>query len=224
MKIKTRSCAVPGCILRFDVKRHFFRFPKEDDRWLQWVRACGRLDLESKGPKYSYENVRLCHLHFEKKWYKINKMNARLHPDAVPTIFFEPHFKQQDNPNEITQIEVEENVSKEKEELHRNICAQVAIKVEEKNNNAETSEVILPTCHSAANNLEIEIIKPGTSAEKSENMMTRTKKLLDDSLIKRKLYRRIKILEAQNKKLCQTVRRLRMKEKIYKTIYKIILK
>ncbi|XP_076757229.1 52 kDa repressor of the inhibitor of the protein kinase-like [Xylocopa sonorina] len=220
------SCAVPECTQTFDMERHFFRFPKEHDRWVQWVRACGRFDLEPKGPKYSYENVRLCHLHFQRKWYRINKIRARLHPDAVPTIFFGPHFKQDFY---ITK----KNVSTEKEELHRNICTEVIIKdEEEENSNAETSEIILPTCHSTTNNLKIEIMKPyvytftnvGTSAEEPGNVTTRTKKLLDDSPKKRKLYQRIKKLKAQNRKLRETIRRLRMKEKIYKIIYKIILK
>lgn len=56
-------------------------------RWLQWVQACGRLDLKPKGPKYSNENCRLCHLHFEEKLYNINKIRAHLHPDAIPTKF-----------------------------------------------------------------------------------------------------------------------------------------
>ncbi|XP_018372390.1 PREDICTED: 52 kDa repressor of the inhibitor of the protein kinase-like [Trachymyrmex cornetzi] len=83
------KCAVPACTKKFNVEeRHFFRFPKEHERWLQWIRACGRLDLEPKGPEYAYHNCRLCHLHFEEKWYKINKMRTRLHPDAISTIFF----------------------------------------------------------------------------------------------------------------------------------------
>ncbi|XP_071630076.1 uncharacterized protein [Temnothorax longispinosus] len=40
------------------------------------------------GPEYGHRNYRLCHLHFEKKWYKIGQKRASLHPDAVPTIFF----------------------------------------------------------------------------------------------------------------------------------------
>ncbi|XP_018314270.1 52 kDa repressor of the inhibitor of the protein kinase-like [Mycetomoellerius zeteki] len=88
-KSKNVWCAVPECTKKFDLEdRYFFRFPKEHERWLQWVRACGRLDLEPKGPEYAYQNCRLCHLHFEEKWYKINKMRTRLHPDAIPTIFF----------------------------------------------------------------------------------------------------------------------------------------
>lgn len=57
-------------------------------RWSQWIHACGRLDLEVMGPEYAHRNYRLCHLHFEEKWYKIGKNRAFLYPDAVPTIFF----------------------------------------------------------------------------------------------------------------------------------------
>lgn len=44
-------------------------------------------DLEPKGPEYASQNCRLCHLHFEEKWYNVNKIRACLHPDAVPTKF-----------------------------------------------------------------------------------------------------------------------------------------
>ncbi|XP_039312867.1 52 kDa repressor of the inhibitor of the protein kinase isoform X1 [Solenopsis invicta] len=80
-------CVVKECNNTTE-KRHFFLFPKEYDRWLQWIRACGRYDLEVMGPEYAHRNYRLCHLHFEEKWYKIGKSRANLHPDAIPTIFF----------------------------------------------------------------------------------------------------------------------------------------
>jgi len=57
-------------------------------RWMQWIRASERFDLEVMGPEYAHRNYRLCHLHFEEKWYKIGKNRAQLHPDAIPTIFF----------------------------------------------------------------------------------------------------------------------------------------
>lgn len=60
-------------------------------RWLQWIQACKRMDLTSKGPNYAYQNCKLCHLHFEDKWL-IKKTITRLHPDAIPTIFFGPAF------------------------------------------------------------------------------------------------------------------------------------
>jgi len=56
------------------------------------VKACGRLDLEPKGPQYASKNCYLCH--FEEKWYKINNIRARLHPDAIPTKFCKPSLNQ----------------------------------------------------------------------------------------------------------------------------------
>ncbi|KYM98501.1 PREDICTED: 52 kDa repressor of the inhibitor of the protein kinase-like [Cyphomyrmex costatus] len=78
-------CVVKDCNKNIVEKRHFFRFPKEHDRWLQWIRACERLDLEASGAEYAHRIYRLCHLHFEEKWYNISKSRAILHPDAVPT-------------------------------------------------------------------------------------------------------------------------------------------
>lgn len=66
-----------------------FLFPKEHDRWLSWVQACGRLDLIPKGPEYAHRNCRLCHIHFEEKDYK-TKGRARLNPDTIPR-FFKPN-------------------------------------------------------------------------------------------------------------------------------------
>ncbi|EZA48336.1 52 kDa repressor of the inhibitor of the protein kinase [Ooceraea biroi] len=86
-----RWCSVPGCMGAKDEKRHFFRFPKENDRWLQWIEACKRTDLITKGPNYAYRNCRVCHLHFEEKWLR-RKTCIRLHPDAIPSIFFGPAF------------------------------------------------------------------------------------------------------------------------------------
>ncbi|XP_025264165.1 52 kDa repressor of the inhibitor of the protein kinase-like [Camponotus floridanus] len=96
MDKKTKQwCAVPGCMSFINLeKRHFFRFPKEYDRWLKWIDASKRMDLKLKGPKYAYQNCTLCHLHFEDKWL-IKKAVIRLHPDAVPTIFFGPAFQKE---------------------------------------------------------------------------------------------------------------------------------
>jgi len=59
-------------------------------RWLEWIKASKRLDLELKGPNYVYQNCTLCHLHFEEKWLRRTTV-IRLYPDA-PTIFFGPAF------------------------------------------------------------------------------------------------------------------------------------
>lgn len=83
-----RRCMVKECDEKNTGKKHFFRFPKEHDRWLQWLRACDRLDVERLGAEYAHHKFRLCHIHFEEKWYKINKIKASIHPDATPTIFF----------------------------------------------------------------------------------------------------------------------------------------
>ncbi|KYQ50743.1 hypothetical protein ALC60_10168, partial [Trachymyrmex zeteki] len=101
-----------------------------------------RLNLEPKDPEYAYQNCRLCHLHFEEKWYKINKMRTRLHPDAIPTIFFGPDYGK------------------------------------------------------------------STSNDTKQDM-----KSSEDSPRKKKLHLKIVKLKAQNKTLCETIRRLRLKEK-----------
>ncbi|XP_077282097.1 uncharacterized protein LOC143908345 isoform X2 [Temnothorax americanus] len=206
--IRKPSCAVPECVKKFiDVQRHFFKFPKEQDRWLQWVRACRRLDLEPKGPEYAHQNCRLCHLHFENKWYKINKVRARLHPDAVPTIFFGPGFQQQDNtaPEQTTQ-QNEENVVKEK--VDRNTCAEATVaemQVQEDNSKAETSQTIVPIIVS-----DVEITQPSTSTIKKPAVTTKSS---DDSPRKRKLREKFQKLKAQNKVMRETIRRLRMENK-----------
>ncbi|XP_036141280.1 52 kDa repressor of the inhibitor of the protein kinase-like [Monomorium pharaonis] len=83
-----KKCSIRGCPGNLKLeRRHVFRFPKEHDRWLQWIRSSGRLDLEEKGPEYSSRNCRLCSLHFEEKWFKISNRRILLHSDAVPTRF-----------------------------------------------------------------------------------------------------------------------------------------
>ncbi|KYM97654.1 52 kDa repressor of the inhibitor of the protein kinase [Cyphomyrmex costatus] len=191
MNTKNVWCAVPECTKRFILKeRYFFRFPKEREKWLQWVRACGRLDLEPKGPEYAYQNCRLCHLHFEEKWYKKNIMRARLHPDAVPTIFFGPSYKDNMESVETRQKHVQKHIK-------------IEVKAET-NDNAESAKSLLIT----DNNVDAEIVKPSTSKDKKEDM-----KLSESSPKKNKLRLKIAKLKAQNKTLRETIRRLRLKKK-----------
>lgn len=205
MNVKKKpSCAVPECTQKFDVHRYFFRFPKEHERWLLWVQACGRLDLEPKGPEYAYENCRLCHLHFEEKWYNINKIRARLHPDAVPTIFFGPNFKQQDNTNEMAQNKNEEE-SVLNEKIDRNYERIEGIEqIQEVNSNTTSDQIIL----SIVDNVT-DIIKPSTS--------TRRSTIKSESPRKMKMQLKIKKLKAQNKTLRETIRRLRTEKKKHNT-------
>lgn len=84
-------------------KRHFFTFPKEYDRWLQWIQASKRMDLQSKGPQYANRNCVMCHFHFEEKWLKKTTV-LRLHPDAIPTIFFGPAFDKENIHTEMESV------------------------------------------------------------------------------------------------------------------------
>ncbi|XP_071578170.1 52 kDa repressor of the inhibitor of the protein kinase-like, partial [Temnothorax nylanderi] len=115
----THWCAAPNCMLAVNLeKRHYFRFPKEHQRWLAWVQACGRQDLIPLGPEYAYRNCRLCHHHFEEKWYTI-KARARLHPNAIPTKFF---MSDLNNSNEVSNlISEEKDAENQQEEINRDL-------------------------------------------------------------------------------------------------------
>ncbi|RLU19821.1 hypothetical protein DMN91_008380 [Ooceraea biroi] len=80
--------------------------------WLQWIRAANRLDLEQKGPHYAYNNCTLCHLHFEEKWFR-RKTTLRLHPDAVPTLFF--GFENTEAEVEILEVEIQAEAEMQRE-------------------------------------------------------------------------------------------------------------
>ncbi|XP_029164224.1 52 kDa repressor of the inhibitor of the protein kinase-like [Nylanderia fulva] len=179
-------CAVPECTRRFE--------DDLEDRWLQWIQACGRLDLEPKGPEYANRNCKLCHLHFEKKWYNINKIRARLHPDAIPTIFFGPDCQKN--------IDGETNKSSEEKDEYANEMEGEMTNGEETNGNMECEEP-LPI---VANNVDAEIVKPSTSKEAAT-------KSSEDSPRKKKLRMKLAQYKVQNKALREKVRRLCLREK-----------
>ncbi|XP_071573677.1 uncharacterized protein [Temnothorax nylanderi] len=162
-------------------KRHFFLFPKEHDRWLQWIHACGRLDLQVMGPEYGHRNYRLCHLHFEEKWYKIGQKRASLHPDAVPTIFF---GRENDKEDEAV-IEVVEQQ-------------------EETNSSIQTSNATLSMDRDA------EIAKPSTSSSCKRSRSMCSAAVKETSRQKKWRERHLK-LKADNKMLRERLRRLRKK-------------
>ncbi|KYN36538.1 hypothetical protein ALC56_09109, partial [Trachymyrmex septentrionalis] len=155
----------------------------------QWIRACGRLGLEPKGPEYAYQNCRLCHLHFEEKLYKINKMRVRLHPDAIPTIFFVSKCGKENT------IDMDKKYCQHLDEDEDQV---------ETNNYKESAE-ILPII---VDNVDAEIVKLSTSKNTKQNM-----KSSEDSPRKKKLRLKLAKLKAQNKTLRKTIRRLRLKEK-----------
>ncbi|KAL0120526.1 hypothetical protein PUN28_008330 [Cardiocondyla obscurior] len=87
----TRWCSAPGCMMNIKImKRHFFRFPKERDRWLDWIKACDRMDLMVFGPEYANLFYRLCHLHFRVEMFRNIEGKIYLSKEAVPSIFLKP--------------------------------------------------------------------------------------------------------------------------------------
>ncbi|XP_074037854.1 uncharacterized protein isoform X1 [Leptinotarsa decemlineata] len=78
------KCRAVGCCnLQGDVDIHFFRFPLDEKRCTQWKQfvEC----VVDVPPEKCYKNMRLCHLHFDEKYFKSTKKN-RLNKDAIPTI------------------------------------------------------------------------------------------------------------------------------------------
>ncbi|KAM0735852.1 52 kDa repressor of the inhibitor of the protein kinase [Formica fusca] len=199
---KNLYCAVSDCNQKNEnlEKRHFFKFPKEHDRWLQWVRACGRLDLEPKGPEYFSQNCRLCHLHFEEKWYNVNKIRARLHPDAIPTRFSGPTF---DKNNAAVSNMEEDNAGKTQiasTEIHA--AVEVENKMEQQKKHKDEEQII-----------EADTQQGKRNGSTSSNPVTMSIQSTENSPRKRKLRMKIIKLKAQNKTLRETVRRLRMEKK-----------
>ncbi|GAB1864094.1 P52K kinase [Camponotus japonicus] len=204
-----RWCAVPECTQRFDnMKKHLFRFSKDHDRWLQWIQACGRLDLQSKGPAYAYNNCYLCHLHFEERWYNVNKVRARLHPDAVPTRFFEPDFNIR---NTVTTSQSEDNIyiahtnnkKEEEEEIEMDNQQQQEI-------NKNTDDTVVQINNNKSVQTIEQPIQEGNDNRKVSSNISNTSHISsDNSPRKKKLRAKILKLQAQNKTLRETIRRLR---------------
>ncbi|XP_077271272.1 uncharacterized protein LOC143902338 isoform X1 [Temnothorax americanus] len=183
-------CVAKECNNNSTEKRHFFLFPKEHDRWLQWIHASGRLDLQVMGPEYGHRNYRLCHLHFEEKWYKIGQKRASLHPDAVPTIFFG-----RDNTLVIT---ASEEHTQERNDKEDEAVIEVVEQQEETNSSIQTSNATLAMDRNA------KIAKPSTSSSMCSAAVKET------SRQKKWREQRLK-LKAENKMLRERLRRLRKK-------------
>ncbi|XP_025263249.1 52 kDa repressor of the inhibitor of the protein kinase-like isoform X2 [Camponotus floridanus] len=231
-------CVVKNCNQNILKKRHLFRFPKEHDRWLQWIHACNRLDLQVMGADYAYRNYRLCHLHFEEKWYNIRKTRASLHPDAIPTIFFGRNN---------SSIKSEEDNSKEDRESRsdtRQPKKEIFLKMIKKENIFENDtqgntnndlqlEALLPPeqqAQRATDQQESQINRPTeqqkeirsdvemAKASTSSNIQKARK---EDSPLEKKLRQQITKLKARVKKLEERNRRLQKKFKNLKNIEKI---
>ncbi|XP_023028530.1 uncharacterized protein [Leptinotarsa decemlineata] len=78
------KCRAVGCCnLQGDVGIHFFRFPIDEKRCMQWKKF-----VEFVGdvpPEKCHKNMRLCHFHFDEKYFTSTRKN-RLYKDAIPTI------------------------------------------------------------------------------------------------------------------------------------------
>ncbi|XP_018305660.1 uncharacterized protein [Mycetomoellerius zeteki] len=182
-------CVVKECNKNNVEKRHLFRFPKERDKWLQWICACERLDLEAMGAEYAHRSYRVCHLHFEEKWYNISKTRAHLHPDAIPTKFFER------NNASITTTLVKKKMDDEIP-LEENICISEHNKI---NSDLQPKSFLLLEQISRC-----DIAKPSTSS--SVHSMRRK-----ESPREKKLQQRISKLKAKVKTMDERNRRLRKK-------------
>ncbi|XP_018053666.1 PREDICTED: uncharacterized protein LOC108690739 [Atta colombica] len=87
----TRWCSAPGCMLNIKImRRHFFRFPKDRKRWLEWIKACNRMDLVPIGPEFANRYYRICHLHFRVEMFRNIEGRIYLSKEAVPSIFLKP--------------------------------------------------------------------------------------------------------------------------------------
>ncbi|XP_039305266.1 52 kDa repressor of the inhibitor of the protein kinase-like [Solenopsis invicta] len=203
-----KKCSIRGCPGNLKKGRHVFKFPKEYDRWLQWVHLSGRLDLEEKGPEYSFRNCRLCRLHFEKKCFKVNKKRILLQPDAIPTRFGKDL---QESSTKIIDVETDAEAEKDA------VCMNEGESIQEQTSfTTEEEEEGNKTDNNIEKEMDFEIVKPSTSNTFCKIMMskaTMTSKR-KNSPTKEQLRTRIEKLKLKNKVLQQKLRRLEKKQKI----------
>ncbi|EZA54464.1 hypothetical protein DMN91_012182 [Ooceraea biroi] len=215
---KNPWCVVPECTRHFSLEgRHFFKFPKEHDRWLQWVRACGRTDLEPKGPLYAHQNCRLCNLHFEDKWLKLNKVRARLHPDAVPTRFFGPPFGPkiqvvkgniviEDENEDKEDAKEKENTEQKEEETNESTTD---VEIIESPSVQDTDNNVLQSSQALSTNVKTQT-KPSTS----NTVLVAISSPSKDGLQKKKLrFKLVKLKPIQDKALLESIRQLQQTNK-----------
>ncbi|XP_011057635.1 PREDICTED: uncharacterized protein LOC105147948 [Acromyrmex echinatior] len=59
-------------------------------RWLEWIKACNRMDLVPIGPEFANRYYRICHLHFRVEMFRNIEGRIYLSKEAVPSIFLKP--------------------------------------------------------------------------------------------------------------------------------------
>ncbi|XP_071641456.1 uncharacterized protein [Temnothorax longispinosus] len=181
-------------------KTTFFRFPKEHERWLQWIRACERLDLEAMGAEYGHRNYRLCHLHFEEKWYEISKSRAHLQLDAVPIFFGRNNACITTSANEKMDEELPEE-----ENLY-------ILQQEETNSDLQSKSFSPITEQMQKCDKDVHIIaKPSTSSSTIRREESPRKKKLQQRIVR--LQGRVKTLDERNRRLQKKVKILTVRKK-----------
>ncbi|KAJ8974905.1 hypothetical protein NQ317_009834 [Molorchus minor] len=69
-KLNRKYCCVKSCRNNSTTSGvTLFRFPKDSERCLIWLKNCGRMDLAKLSPEHLYTNYRLCNTHFQNKMF-----------------------------------------------------------------------------------------------------------------------------------------------------------
>ncbi|KYQ56890.1 hypothetical protein ALC60_04094, partial [Trachymyrmex zeteki] len=76
--------------------------------WLEWIKACNRMDLVPVGPEMANRFYRLCHLHFRVEMFRNIEGRIYLSKEAVPSIFLKPLQQTGENSTDLSQSEVSE--------------------------------------------------------------------------------------------------------------------
>ncbi|XP_018403105.1 PREDICTED: uncharacterized protein LOC108780032 [Cyphomyrmex costatus] len=181
----TRWCSAPGCMLNIKItRRHFFRFPKDRKRWLEWIKACDRMDLVTLGPELSNRYYRLCHLHFRVEMFRNIEGRIYLSKEAVPSIFLKPLQQTGDNNSSTTLFQPisfvtiflkPENRNKNCIDLSQSEASEThSMKPDEKNvSSAQTVLDMKPENDNRDTSAEIQFIKESDTNVESAPMLSR---------------------------------------------------
>ncbi|KAJ8963686.1 hypothetical protein NQ317_017306 [Molorchus minor] len=90
-KLNRKYCCVKSCRNNSTTSGvTLFRFPKDSERCLIWLKNCGRMDLAKLSPEHLYTNYRLCNTHFQNKMFagpvadlSKNKLKKYATPEVV---------------------------------------------------------------------------------------------------------------------------------------------
>ncbi|XP_036143434.1 uncharacterized protein LOC118645817 [Monomorium pharaonis] len=173
------------------------------NRWLQWIRSSGRLDLEEKGPEYSSKNCRLCSLHFEEKWFKISNRRILLYLNAVPIRFGK-------DLESFSKIKVEESrtdtEAEKDKEIEETIQQQTCSATEKENRKGTDKKNI---------NIEKEIMDVCNKGKKMDVKKMDVCKIIPSTTMLKPTMTSKKKNSPTKKQLRTTIKKLRLKHKIF---------